>query len=483
MGKKNCLEDCLTSIISPRGNFSIEHYFMPALAIELGLREGVVLETRLVKYVKELLEKTEEKGLWRWNASKLVDYDDTLTSRNFFALLYETRTSKIPLHTSSEGAIYTYFGGVEAKHNNSIDLIINVRLLDNILNLEMQTENYDYLLDYLISKKEDFFKPVEEISKYYLSEGFLVYSLSKISTQIGIDIDDVIHAKLLRFNSSIDVALALLASPRNKKLQKLYTEYQNQHSSSELYLFQEPSTNSKFRSKILEYVINQAAKSISRHSFDEVIAKIYAGKGKTLYSYETDASSLKSLMNELRICANASLTELAVGTGNFLQHLIPDYFNILGIDISQCMINHAKEKVGNKVRFELIDAMNFSNLSHAIYCTNFIDLCSSGNVEIWVDNIDKARGLLKNMISNIDYQGYFFLHKKNSKIIKGYQLIQEKEIRGYHLSQTYLYQSSDKTIRRTYNKTSIPFDEFNINLLKLGLRRIVENTAWIVYQK
>lgn len=232
-----------TTVRSSRKEFKLNHYFMPSLAIEIGLLEDIVFDTSTIKKIEQKLKKTEENGLWKWNNTKPIDFDDTIVARNVLTLLGTKNKTRIPLSISNEGGTYTYLGGIKNKANNTVDLIINARILYSINNLGIKTTNDEEIYNYIKNNKNKFYEPIESISKYYLSEGFLIYVASKITNQIGINIDELIEHKLNKLKTATDIELALLASPKNKQLQKKYKTTKND--SSGLYLFQKPSTQKK----------------------------------------------------------------------------------------------------------------------------------------------------------------------------------------------------------------------------------------------
>ncbi len=452
------------------------HYFMPSLAIELALREGVSLNQNIIKKIKSHLRKSENKGYYKWSNNYPSDYDSTITVLNMFNLLGELKQLKLDFTFAEEGGIFTYKGGFKTKENNNVDLLINVRILDYLQN--HKTKSYAKLLNFLKNKKQEFFKPVTEISKYYCSEGFLLYCLSKVSSQLDLNMDDLIDAKKDNFLSKSDIQMAFLANPSRKDLIGKI----NSISEHSFYLFQHPRLGLKFSNPFLEDIINNAADNKINPSFNQWISQIYNTKGKELYSYKKHAINLIDLFEKHSIDSNDAIIELAVGTGNFLENIVSEY-RITGIDKSKFMLEEARKKL-TKSKLLQMDVKDLELCAKCIYSLNFIDLYDSGNVEIWADTYQEAKEIIDKIMKQVENEGYFFLHKKETKKnLHQTKLKNIKQISGYNLKNIYLYQDENMVYRNEFNKINIPFAEFNTKLNNCGLNKVDENDSWIIYQK
>ncbi len=473
------MENLQTLIKSKNKIIKKTHHFMPSLAIELALREGVPLNQNIVKKVKYYLKKNEEEGSYKWDNNYPVDYDDTITALNMLNLLDETKQLDLNFSFAEQGGIFTYKDGFRSKENNNVDLLINLRILDYLQNQKTENEAYSKLIDFLESKKQDFFKPVTEISKYYCSEGFLLYSLSKVSKLLNLNIDNLIDSKKNNFLTKSDIKLGFLANPFRRDLIKKF----NSIHKKQFYLFQHPRLGLKFRNPFLEDIINKAADNKVNPYFNQWVSQVYVTKGKELYFYEAHATNLINLLRKYSINLNNKIIELGVGTGNFLEHMILEYPNILGVDKSKFMLEQARNTLKNS---NLLN-MNVKDLkinAKAIYSLNFIDLYNSGDVEFWTDTYQEAEDIIKTMTTQLDDKGFFFLHKNETKRVPySFKLRNMKHKLGYNLKNIYLYQDEKIIYRQEFQKISVLFDEFNKKLNKLKLNKVDENNFWIMYQK
>lgn len=108
----------------------------------------------------------------------------------------------------------------------------------------------------LISKKDSLKKRVSKVSKYYLSEGFLIYSISKVARKIGININQLVNEKINLLENKVDLAFVILSLEEpDKILIKKYKEAKK----SPLPLFQNPSKKEEFYCSFLDEVVIKCA--------------------------------------------------------------------------------------------------------------------------------------------------------------------------------------------------------------------------------
>ena len=466
-----------TIVNSKKKSENFLHPFMPSLGIELALQEGVPLNIGDVKLTKKLLANNEESGYYKWGKTYPPDYDDTITALNMFNLLNEPKRKQLNFDFSRNGGIFTYKGGLESKSNNNVDLLINLRILDYLQNSESDSESYLRLIEFLKREKNEFFKSVQQISKYYCSEGFLLYSLSKVSNLLDINIDEIIDYKKDILNSEPDKQLAFLASQSNKQLlneMELFKE-------NDFYLFQHPRLGLKFKNNFLEKVITEATQNKLNPSFNEWVSKIYDSNGRTLYSYKQDSDALENLFEKYSINSKSTIVELAVGTGNFLEKMITKYPKIIGIDTSEFMLEKAKEKLP-KANLKNVKAQNLKINADVIYSTNFIDLYGM-EVQIWAKGFQESEEIINNIATQINSNGYFFLHKKENKKTLSFELNIESAQEKNKIKTVYFYQDEKTIYRNEFEKVVYSFEDFNKKMITFGLKKIDENDNWIMYKR
>ena len=255
------MDDYLKTIIKSDGGIKkLDSVFYPALALELALRENLSQDITFKDEIFLNLKRTEiNNGLWSWGdevkgKKRPVDVDDTLIVRNVFHLMQKPIDEPLNILINNEGGVLTY---LEKWESNNADYLINLRLLDSINNLGLKTNKDEQVFDFVYKNKNKIFENVEEVSKYYLSEGFYIYAISKVSDILDINIEEVFDHKINSLEGKTDVALALISNPENNNLQELYSRQKND---GKLYLFQQKRYNYKFRNKFFEDKVNEIAR-------------------------------------------------------------------------------------------------------------------------------------------------------------------------------------------------------------------------------
>ena len=481
------MNDNLVTKIRERSKGKKEFFlFLPALAIEIGLNEGIPLETVIVEKININLKKKLEQGYLRWNKNYPYDYDSTITARNVLEMLNQKQDGKIELSWSKKGGVYTYVGGKQSKRNNSVDLLINIRILGYLKRNNLKKEK---LCSFLKNNKQKFFKGITAISKYYKSEGYLLYVLSKVNEDLDIDINQLIKEKIQEIKNQTDLGLVILSSDliNSQKYKNLYKNLKQQN----LELFWHPRLNHHFSCNYFDEIIKRCIKQklSQKNTFDEFTAEIYSSIGKVLYDYNSSATNLQKLLEDLKISKGEQLVELGVGTGNFLEKMDESGYRILGLDISKEMLKKAKQITKNNpyISLKQSDCINFllDQKVKIIYTKNFIDLYPNRIVEFWTKSKEDSNNLLKNINTNLQQGGYFFLSKKQGKITenKNFKLNCMKELEGNQISNTYLYQDKNFTLRRTYTKIGVPYHQFLETTRKLGWIKKKETEYWIMFKK
>jgi len=458
--------------------------FFPALAVEIGLNEGIPLETPIVKRVTTNLKKKSEQGYLRWNKDYPYDYDYTITSRNVLGMLNQKEPEELRLSwAKKKGGVYTYVGGKQSKANNSVDLLINLRILKYLKRNNLEEQK---LYSFLKNNKQKFFQEVKTISKYYKSEGYLLYLVSKVSKDLDVNIDQLIKEKIKKIKNQTDLGLAILSSDLINSQQYKNSKQQN------LELFWHPRLKHHFSCGYFDNIIKRCVeqKLSQKDIFDEFTAEVYNNIGKELYNYYSSAVNLQKLLQHLKISRDTQLVELGVGTGNFLEKMSEHGYNILGVDISEEMLKKARQITRNNhnITLKQLDCIDFllDKKAKVIYTKNFIDLYSNSTVEFWAESKEKSNKLLKNINTNLQQEGYFFLPKKQDKKINGNEkfiLNCIKESKGSQITNTYLYQDKNFTLRKTYTKTGIPYSQFLDHTRKLGWIKERETKYWIIFKK
>lgn len=102
-------------------------------------------------------------------------------------------------------------------------------------------------------------------------------------------------------------------------------------------------------------------------------------------------------------CSPCDVLELACGSGEITEMLVQDGFDVSALDLSDEMIEQAKQKdTDNKIQFycqDMKDLSNFSKFS-AIFC-----LCDSFNYLLEKEEVSK---FFKEVSDHLKDQGYFF---------------------------------------------------------------------------
>ncbi len=249
-----------TIIKNNKGIKKVNSMFYPSLSLEIALRENMTLNSHFKNEIVNNIEDAQIKeDLWSWGDKvngvvRPADLDDTLVARNVFYLVEKPINKPLNILTSNEGGAYTY---LENWKTNNVDYLINLRLLDSINNLELKTNKDEEIFNYVYKNKEKVFENVNEVSKYYLSEGFYIYAITKVKDILDINIEEIINYKKTSLKGKTDVALALISNPKNNDLQELYSR---QKDDGRLYLFQQKRYNYKFRNKFFEDKVNEIAR-------------------------------------------------------------------------------------------------------------------------------------------------------------------------------------------------------------------------------
>lgn len=239
--------DLKTIIQSKESNISVDHHFFPALALEIGLREGIKLDRKYMEDIRNTLIRNAKEGYLKWDENYPFDYDNTIVMRNVLDSLDIKQQTKLALSWSKKGGIYTYIGGKQAKSNNNVDLLINLRILDYLKRTQPESQDYKRLQEFLFKEREKFKKPVEAISKYYLSEGFLLYCLNPVAKDIGLDIKNLIKLKRKRIRHPTDANLIRLIINKGE----ITTP------KSPIKLFQHPRLELKFSCSYFDKIIEE----------------------------------------------------------------------------------------------------------------------------------------------------------------------------------------------------------------------------------
>ena len=116
--------------------------FFPALAVEIGLNEGIPLETPIVKRVTTNLKKKSEQGYLRWNKDYPYDYDYGPGSLISIALT----TIKISIGTTVTTQNKTN------KHSKTCSVHLTLRISNTPLLLHPQIRRYFYPIRLLFHK-------------------------------------------------------------------------------------------------------------------------------------------------------------------------------------------------------------------------------------------------------------------------------------------------------------------------------------------
>jgi len=239
-----------TNVISESETKQIDHHFFPALALEIGLRNGLKLNQRIIQTVVEDVKRNMDGGYLRWDNSRPPDYDDTITARNLLELVDRDEGLSLQFSSSKEGGIYTYVGGLRSRKSNSVDLLINLRILEYLKRKSPKSKEYKRLLNFLGRKKDDFKRPIREISKYYLSEGFLLYSLSFVYEDLSLDLEELARLKEKAIKHPTDINLKNLALGRGKAVK----------SKKPLELFDGPSLKERYSCSYFDFVVEKCAR-------------------------------------------------------------------------------------------------------------------------------------------------------------------------------------------------------------------------------
>jgi SAM-dependent methyltransferase len=324
---------------------------------------------------------------------------------------------------------------------------------------------------------------VENISKYYLSEGYFVYVLSKVAKILDVDVEEIIRLKINKVRNKTDIGFLILASSKlNKELIRRYEEAEE----GSLELFQHPRLSLEFSCPFLDFVVRRCAEiKVKGVGFDEVIAKTYNKVCEKIYTYNISAKSLIKLLKKYRL-EKEKLVELGVGTANLSRYLLEKGYNILGIDISKEMLNIARKKTKDNMKAEYL-LQDVGNLKikpvKAMYSHNFIDF-RGYTIEIWAKSFENSLKMLKSVSNKLQKNGFLFIHKKeDKKKDEDFELINRKSITGHNLLNVYIYQDEEIVMRRIYEKIVLDKQEFQNIMDKLSLRLVEDTELWEVYRK
>ncbi len=473
-----------TIIQSPKGKKEIFHHFIPSLALEIALEEGLPLKRENFGKIKTKLQKSFEKNNYiRWNKGYPFDYDTTIIERNIFDLIEKPIKKELKLDFSKEGGVYTYLGGLKSKSNNSVDMLINLVILDYLIRNKIKKTEKERIIKFLKKRKKYFKKNVESISKYYLSEGYLIYLLSKVHKSLGINVEELIKLKTKKIKNKTDIGFLILASSKiNNELIRKFKRAEKKP----LQLFQHSRLKLTFSCPFLDEVVRKCAENkIKGVYFNKIIARVYSGIGEKLYNYPKSARNLIKLLKKYNL-EHEQLVELGVGTANFSKYLLRKRYRVLGIDISKEMLDIAKRKTKNvsKVKYVLqnIKELNIKS-TKAMYSHNFIGF-KNGMIEIWATDFEDSLKILKSISNNLLEKGFLFINKKQDKgKNKEFKLFNKKVIENHKLTNIYVYQDKKFIIRNKYIKVIINKQDFKEIMQKLGLEIIDETNQWIVLLK
>lgn len=460
--------------------------FSQALALEIGLTHGFPLRTSEVKRISSKLEKNLEGGYLRWNDNYPVDYDNTIIARNVLDMLGKEQRVDLDLSLTADNLVYTYKGGLEAKPNNSVDLLINSRVLDYLLRKKEKSsqEETERLGKALRDQKEKLKGDVKDASKYYLSNGFFIYSLAPVAEHLGINVEENVKRMKEKIRNKTDLGLLVLALDSSIVPKEDY----NNSDESSLDLFQHPRLERRFSCEYFDEVVRGCAEQKLKQNsrFDKITAEIYDRIGDTLYDYETSARDLSDLLDKKGI-KEERLVELGVGTGNLLNKLLGRGYRVHGLDISDEMLDKARSKTrsyGNNANLVNKDVRSLDLQTKAIYTKNFIDVYGDGSVQFWANTEKETKDILKAINNNLESGGYFFLSKKQQKKTnKNFSLSAQTTHKGSIMENTYLYQDKDYTLRRSYQKFSYSGEQFSRIIKGFGWEKEIENNNWVLYKK
>ncbi len=273
-----------TIVKSPEGKKEIFHHFAPALALSIALENGLPIKRKIFDKIISEIKKVIKRGYVKWNENYPPDYDDTIIARKIFSLLLQPVKNKIKLSFSDNGGVFTYVGGLKSKTNNNVDILINLIILDYLIKTGEDNQSKEQLISFLKKDKSSFKKSIEKLSKYYLSEGYLIYVLSNVSDVLDIDIGNLINHKIKKINNKTEIGFLILAS---SKPTKLLTEKYKKAENGLIEMFQHSRLKLKFSCKFLDDVVRECAEiKIKKTLFDKDVANIYNKIRKQLYDYK-----------------------------------------------------------------------------------------------------------------------------------------------------------------------------------------------------
>jgi ubiquinone/menaquinone biosynthesis C-methylase UbiE len=471
-----------TIITSLEGKKETFHHFAPILALSIALENGLPIERKIFDKIIFKLNKVIEEGYVKWSKNYPYDYDDTLIVRKVCSLIEQPIKDKIKLSFSDNGGVFTYVGGLKSKSNNNVDILINLIILDYLIKSGDDNKSKEQLIYFLKENKSLFKNNIEELSKYYLSEGYFIYLLSKVCGFLDVDIESIINSKIKKVNNKTDFGFLILSSA---KPSKLLLEKFKKANKQPIQLFQHPRLKLKFSCDFLDYVVRESAEiKIKNVLFDKDVAKIYNKIKNQLYEYEKSAKNLTYLLKKYDL-ENKKLIELGVGTANLCTFLLKRGYQILGVDISKDMLNIAKDKTKNyNVNYVIQDIKNLNiEPSKVIYAHNFIDFLNGG-IEIWADNSKDAIKILKSISKTLQKNGFLFIHKKEpKKQDKNYKLLNKRILKDNKIINIYLYKDNEIVMRKKYEKSYISYPKFKEIIKNLGLKFFDENESWFVLKK
>ncbi len=473
-----------TVVQSPKGKKELFHHFILALALGVALEEGLPLKREDFEKIKTKLKKSfKENNYVKWNKEYPFDHDDTIMVRNIFDLIEKPTKKELKLDFSKEGGVYTYVGGLKSKSNNSIDMLINLIILDYLIRNKIKKAEKERIIKFLKKRKKYFKKNVENISKYYLSEGYLIYLLSKVHKSLGINIEELIKLKTRKIKNKTDIGFLILASSKiNNELIRKFKRAEKKP----LQLFQHPRLKLTFSCSFLDEVVRKCVENKIRGiDFNKVISRTYNRIGEKLYNYSKSSRDLIELLKKYSL-EDEQLVELGVGTANFSTYLLRKRYRVLGIDISKEMLDIAKRKTKNfsKVKYILqnIKELNIGP-TKVIYSHNFIDF-KDGMIEIWATDFEDSSKILKSISDNLLEGGFLFVNKKQDKgKSKEFKLFNKKIIENHKLTNIYVYQDKKFVMRKKYTKVIINKQDFKEIMQRLRLEIIDETGQWIVLLK